>query len=123
MEPHKSSIQIQEELLLAKQSRMEGNEGRARVCARRAAGTAVQLFLEQKGLVGKGENIFKSLMVFGDVIDLPERIRRALFWLVKRVDEDYNLPPEIDLIEEAAVVLDYIEGQVPGITENDRVNH
>ena len=51
MDPQKARIQVREELLLAKQSRLEGNEGRARVCARRAAGTAVKLYLENKGLM------------------------------------------------------------------------
>jgi hypothetical protein len=111
MEAHQPRIQIQEEMLLAKQSRMEGNEGRARVCARRAAGTAVQLFLEKRGLSQGDENALQSLIDFGKLVRLPERIQAAVNWLIHRVDQDNNLPPEIDLIEEAGVVLRYLDQQ------------
>jgi hypothetical protein len=111
MEANQPRIQIQEEMLLAKQSRMEGNEGRARVCARRAAGTAVQQYLEKRGLSQGDENALQSLMVFGKLVRLPERIQAAVRWLIHRVDQDNNHPPEIDLIEEAGVVLRYIDQQ------------
>ena len=118
MEGDLNRIQIQEEMLLAKQSRLEGNEGRARVCARRAAGTAAGLFLVKRGLARGQENALQALMVFSKLGHLPERIRLAVNWLIRRVDEDYNLPPEIDLIEEAGVVLRYIDQQDPGMIEN-----
>jgi len=109
MDPNEPRIQIQEELLLAKQSRIEGNEGRARVCARRAAGAAVQQYLKRKGLSEKKDNILESLILFRRLIELPDRVDSAVDWLTKRVNQDYILPPEIDLIKEAGVVLKYLE--------------
>ncbi|MCJ7734342.1 MAG: hypothetical protein MUP11_07315 [Anaerolineales bacterium] len=103
-------IQIQEELLLAKQSRLEGNEGRARVCARRAAGAAVQVYLDKKGLSQKSDNALESLVRIAEVEELPDRIKNAVNWLIKRVDADYNLPLEVDLIHEAGIVIQYVEG-------------
>jgi hypothetical protein len=116
MDPNLTRIQVQEELLLAKQSRMEGNEGRARVCARRAAGSAAKLYLDRKGLISGSESVLKSLMIFAAEMDLPPRVQRAVSWLVRRVDQDYSLPEEIDLIQEANIVLEYLEGAEPGLT-------
>ena len=102
-------LQIKEELLLAKQSRLEGNEGRARVCARRAAGAAVQKYLIKKGISQKQENAIQSLLIFRQLVSLPVRVQEAVDWLVERVNQDHNLPSEIDLIHEAGIVIQYID--------------
>jgi len=102
-------LQIKEEILLAKQSRLEGNEGRARVCARRAAGAAVQKYLIKKGISQKQENAIQSLLIFKQSESLPVGVQEAVNWLVERVNEDHNLPSEIDLIHEAGGVIQYIE--------------
>lgn len=102
-------LQIKEELLLAKQSRSEGNEGRARVCARRAAGAAVMDFLGNKKITQKPENAIQSLLIFGQMEDLPARVYNAIDSLVQRVNQDHNLPPEVDLIHEAGIIIEYIE--------------
>ena len=104
-----SSIQVQEEILLAKESRREGNEGRARVCARRAAGAASRDFLERLDLDRGSENLLTALEKMKALDALPPRVLKAINRLMKRVDEFYNLPPEIDLIEEAEVVIRFIE--------------
>jgi len=116
MDPNQTRIQAQEELLLAKQSRMEGNEGRARVCARRAAGSAAKSFLDRKGLISGSESVLKSLMIFNAELELPSRVQMAVNWLIHRVDQDYSLPEDVDLIQEANVILDYLEGVDPGLT-------
>ncbi len=102
------SLQIYEELLLAKQSRNEGNEGRARVCARRAAGAAAQTYLLKAGFADQSENVMASLLAMKTELDLPERVIRAIDCLLKRVDLDHNLPDDVDLISEAETVIQYI---------------
>jgi len=102
-------LQIREELLLAKQSRLEGNEGRARVCARRAAGAAVKEYLGKFGKIHKQENAIQSLLLLAQMEKLPVRVQEAVDWLVQRVNQDHNLPPEVDLIYEAGIVIEYIE--------------
>ncbi|MFT3895039.1 MAG: hypothetical protein QM730_25720 [Anaerolineales bacterium] len=42
--------QIQKEFEKADQARSKGNEGQARVCARRAAGIAIREYLNRKGI-------------------------------------------------------------------------
>ena len=109
MNPADSRVQIQEELLLAKQSRKEGNEGRARVCARRAAGAAAQIFLDLQELNKNSNNAFQALKTLQDKVDLPERILLAVKRLTQRVNEDYQLPLDIDLIQEASIVISYFK--------------
>ena len=101
-------LQIQEEILLAKQSRIEGNEGRARVCARRAAGAAAQGYLEKVGISDQAENAMESLRTMKNELKLPERVEEAIDWLLHRVDLDHNLPANVDLIYEAETVIQYI---------------
>lgn len=103
------SIHVQEEILLAKQSREEGNEGRARVCARRAAGTAAGQFLIGKGVGNSQDNAVQSLIRLSAIDSLPDRVQIAARWLVMRVDESSNLPQEVDLIQEAGVVIRFVE--------------
>ncbi|MCK5794048.1 MAG: hypothetical protein KAH12_05050 [Anaerolineales bacterium] len=102
-------LQIKEEILLAKQSRQEGNEGRARVCARRAAGAAVKEYLVKKGISQKQENAIQSLLIFSQSENLPVQVQAAVDWLVQRVNQDHNLPSEVDLIHEAGIVIQYVE--------------
>lgn len=102
-------IHVQEEMLLAKQSRAEGNEGRARVCARRAAGTAAGLYLVERGVGSSHDNAVQSLLKLSELESLPERVQTAAGWLVERVDENSNLPPEVDLIQEAGIVIRFVE--------------
>jgi len=109
MKPAETQIQIQGELLLAKQSRKEGNEGRARVCARRAAGTAAQLFLARQQKIVKVENSFQSLKTLKDKEELPDRVQLAVSRLIQRVNEDHQLPAEIDLVHEARLVIRFLE--------------
>jgi len=40
---------------------------------------------------------------------LPIRVQEAVDWLVKKVNQDHNLPPQVDLINEAEVVIQFIE--------------
>lgn len=107
-----SRLQIQEELLLAKQSRIEGNEGRARVCARRAAGAAAQEYLLQAGIGERVENALESLRILKEEIDLPDRVEAAIDGLLQRVDQDHNHPLDLDLISEAERVIRYLEAGV-----------
>ena len=109
MRTENTRIQVQEELLLAKQSRIEGNEGRARVCARRAAGTAVANFLNQKNDLNEPTTVLQALIAFQNTKELPERVQLALARLVQQVDQQYQLPPGVDLIEEAKLLISYTE--------------
>ena len=102
------TLQVQEELLLAKQSREEGKEGRARVCARRAAGAAAQGYNLQVGYDDRAGNVLESLQAMKQTVNLPERVEKAIDCLLLKVDPDYNLPLDVDLITEAEIVIQFL---------------
>ena len=108
-----SRLHVEKEMLLAKQSRLEGNEGRARVCARRAAGAAAQAYLHRQDPKDQERNAIQSLLELMDYRDVPERVQSAINWLVTRVNEDHILPGDVDLIEEAMIVIQYLKEEEP----------
>lgn len=81
--------------------RLEGNEGQARVCARRAAGAALREFLRRQGATHITTNAYELLHDFLTREDLPDDIRRAARLLVLRVNESFALPVDADLLDEA----------------------
>jgi len=92
---------IQRELENAVQAREAGNPGRARVCARRAAGLAAQAYLTRHGQPAGGPSAIQALHDLAATSGVPERARLAASRLVERVDLAFNLPAGVDLIEEA----------------------
>lgn len=112
------SPEIEQELTMARRSRREGNEGRARVCARRAAGFAVQRHLQKKGILTEEVNAYQALLHYRGQPELTAEVSEALAWLTARVDHDYQLTEGVDLIQEAEVVITSV-GDQPEDTEPD----
>ncbi len=93
---------FQHELEHAEQARARGNEGQARVCARRAAGIAVAEHYSRRGLkpmTGSALDLLRELLMDNSV---PAAALPALERLVMQVNSDFALPPDVDLIAEAA---------------------
>ena len=93
--------EIQVELKLAETARTAQNEGRARVCARRAAGIAAREYLSRAGKKVRTPSAFDVLNLIARDPGLPETIRERANRLVQPVDEDFKLPAHVDLIQEA----------------------
>lgn len=104
---------IDEELERGAGARRDGFEGRARVCARRAAGIAIRAFLEQQGLPVPGPSAYDLLVYLRDLPGMSGEIREAAGHLSSRVDESFSLPVEIDLLAEARWLARELESQ-PG---------
>lgn len=102
---------IDEELARGESARAGGMEGRARVCARRAAGAAVRAYLEQRGAAWAGATAYDLLAALAEMPGAPEEARRSAALLLERVDENYALPPEIDLLVEARRLVEALENQ------------
>ena len=51
---------VEEELVKAVQAKEMGLDGRARVCARRAAGLAAAYYLQQKQIPAEGKNSYEK---------------------------------------------------------------
>jgi hypothetical protein len=99
------AAEIEAELEMAQSARMAGNEGRARVCARRAAGLAARDFLNQHGFKPSSRDrqgsAYTALQALADFPGLAPELVQAALHLTMRVSGEFQLPPEVDLIVEA----------------------
>lgn len=92
---------IEDELARGEAARRDGFEGRARVCARRAAGAAVREYMRLRELPLPGESAYDLLAGLQALPQLSAEARAAAEHLLARVDEGFALPAEIDLLAEA----------------------
>lgn len=103
------SSEIYAELEQADVARASGNEGLARVCARRAAGMAARFFLTRHDVrlfdAAQGEtrigSAYMALQTLATFPGLAPNLKQAAVHLTMRVSEEFHLPPGIDLIDEA----------------------
>jgi hypothetical protein len=89
------------ELARGEAARTQGFEGRARVCARRAAGMAIREYLEMRGASGAGTSAYDLLLEFRDHPEIGPEIHKSAGYLVERVNEAFELPGDVDLLAEA----------------------
>lgn len=99
------------ELANAVEARKSGNHGRARVCARRAAGWAIREYLRGKGISLDTPNAYEYIKYLQNRPDTNPEMRAVLGHFLERVqkdspEEDAYWPLEADLIEEARWVIE-----------------
>ena len=94
-------IKFNQEISRANDSRARGNEGQARVCARRAAGVIVREYFSRRGIRVLSPSAYDLLNSLVEMDDLPEDVHQSAGFLTLRVDEEFKLPPGIDLVQEA----------------------
>jgi hypothetical protein len=90
----------------ARAAREHGKEGRARVCARRAAGWAVATSFPEVPRKG-AFSLLRWLESEG-----PEELRAAAGRLTERVTPDHELPHDGDPLQDAALIVDGLLGQI-----------
>jgi HEPN domain-containing protein len=93
--------EIKTEFERAEQARARGNEGQARVCARRAAGIAARDYLTRQGKRPPSVSAYDLLNLLKQEPRLSHDLRRIADHLTLRVTEEFKLPVEADLIAEA----------------------
>jgi HEPN domain-containing protein len=93
--------QIDSEFEKAEQARARGNEGQARVCARRAAGIAIREYLIRQGIRPPSVSAYDLLNLLKDDPDLSADLKLIADHLTLRVTEEFKLPVDADLIAEA----------------------
>src|SRR5512140_2006159 len=93
--------EIQAEFEKAEQARARGNEGQARVCARRAAGIAARAYLVDRGTPPRTSSAYDVLRMLADDPSVPTNVKETALRLTLRVNEDFQLPPGVDLVREA----------------------
>jgi len=96
-----SNLDIKAELENAERARLAGNEGRARVCARRAAGIAARNFLALHALRLRDRSAYTALQALAEFPGLDPYLRIATLHLVTRLTDEFTLPVDADLIADA----------------------
>ena len=97
---------MQAEFDMAEQARAKGNEGQARVCARRAAGIAIREYLTRKGIRPPSASAVDLLNLIKEDPLLSPGLKLIADHLTLRVTEEFKLPVNADLIAEARTLCD-----------------
>ena len=92
---------FQQEIRRAQECRANDNEGQARVCARRAAGLVAREYLSRRGLPALSSSAYDLVKSLSGLPDLPDGALQAARYLTLRVNEQFELPLQADLIQEA----------------------
>ena len=92
---------IQAEFDRAEQARAKGNEGQARVCARRAAGVAIREYLTRNGTPPSSASAVDLLTLLKEDPRLSPDLKLIVDHLTLRVTEEFKLPVDADLVAEA----------------------
>jgi HEPN domain-containing protein len=93
--------EMQAEFERAGQARTRGNEGQARVCARRAAGIAAREYFTRRGERIRTPSAYDLLNRLAQDPSLSNELRRSAGYLTLRVNEEFTLPVNVDLVAEA----------------------
>jgi len=102
---------IRRELEDADQARIEGNEGRARVCARRAAGWAVSFTRSLNEEREIEANAYEMLQWLAQQADTTDDVRSAATRLTARVSLDHTLPFPEDPLDDARMIVEALLGK------------
>ena len=89
------------EIQKANQARNSGNEGKARVCARRATGIIIKEYLHRNQLPDPGTSMYERLVFFNSLPFIDETIKETIAHFIIRVTPNHKLPIEVDLINDA----------------------
>jgi len=108
-----------DELRQAESARDDGNEGKARVCARRAAGIAATEYLNRLGDPHPGTSAYDRLRYLYEMAGLPPSVRELTGHFLERVTQEFTFPIEVDLIADAHQLAAELLGSLP--LNNSRV--
>ena len=100
--------QIDHELATAREATNTGNEGKARVCARRAAGQAITWFLSRYPREGWGADAMTQLLHLKTDAEFPEEVRNAAERLTTKISERFTYPFTSHPINDATIIIDAI---------------
>ena len=100
--------QIEQELAKASEGLKNGNDGLARVCARRAVALASQHWAEQRNLPAwQGDAIHQLRQIQGETT-FTSSVREAAKRLLTKVTEQEQSPMTTDPITDAHIILDHL---------------
>jgi hypothetical protein len=100
------------EMNRAKIARESGNEGMARVCARRAAGIGLRAFYLQRRESVADPSAYALLNRLERTASTPESIKSICRQLVERVQPDHTLSTNSDLIAQVSSLIAWLNTQI-----------
>lgn len=103
--------QTQIEFERAEAARARGNEGQARVCARRAAGIAIREYYVRRGYTVRTPSAYDLLNLLTEEPHLSPDLKQAAAYLTLRVNEEFKLPVDVDLLDEARKLCDGLRAE------------
>ncbi len=96
------------ELAAAREAGEAGNDGRKRVCARRAAGAALTWFATVHPRPSWPPDALRQLRAAAGEGTFPAAVRMAAERLAARIAEDFSYARGFDPIDDARIVIDHI---------------
>ena len=99
---------IEKEFSVARDALAAGNEGKVRVCARRAAGHALSWFLTKYPRTGWGNDMLSQLHAAKNEPTFPKEIRDAAERLTTKISDRFDYPVSVNPIEDAQGIVHYI---------------
>lgn len=93
-------LKYNSELQHGLQARAEGNEGMARVCARRAAGEIIREFFQRQNLPLDKPSALNALKTLTTYEQISPRAREIATHFVWQITTEHTLPGEVDLLAE-----------------------
>jgi hypothetical protein len=100
-----------EELILAEQARNDGNEGRARVLARRAAGYVAYEYLLRQGIVLQSKSALERIRFLQTSAELSPIERETFEHFLIHTTPEHRLPINADLIADVHVLVRLLLGE------------
>lgn len=94
-------VEYKKEIDHAILARSDGNEGMARVCARRAAGIIIGEYLKRLGYYGLSNSAYDRLSLFINDPNVKQKYKDIANHFLMKVNPNRNLPMNADLINEA----------------------
>ena len=107
------SERIAAELAAGRQAQQAGNPGRARVCARRAAGLGIKAWYQRRGDAAWSGDAMRQLARLQADPLAPAEVRAAAARLTTKVDFDHQLPFDDDPLVDAERILAWLEAPSP----------
>ncbi len=101
----KWKAEFEHELEQARSAREGGNEGMARVCARRAAGIVIGEYLARQGYKEPSPSAYERLKLFNSLLGIDEQLKTITSHFLLKVKDDRSLPEHIDLVREAVLLM------------------
>jgi hypothetical protein len=89
-------------------ARAEGNEGKVRVCARRAAGVALSYWLGGRGREDWGRDALSRLKALREEPAAPQEVRGAAGRLTARITPDFTSPHGADPLDDAELIIRWL---------------